>query len=118
MAKDYFKDLKFNKPDMPEEFMPKAKKEKVLPSAEDFKDAHRDIMTEIEKMQNGTSTLSAYPIHLRNGTCPAINILNLFMANPTEKLMLEFFHLAAQDFGYLAAKDFKAKIMEVVRKNG
>jgi hypothetical protein len=114
--KDYFSDLEFQEPEFPEQFRPKAKPEVVLPPKEAFAEANEFINQEIQKMQNGTSKLVHYSLHFKDGMCPAINVLNRFMADPNEKLMLEFFKLAEQDFGLNAARAFRDKIKEVVKR--
>lgn len=78
----------------------------IFPSKEQFDIPLRKVRTMIEQLQNGTSDLSNYAIHLVKGTCPAISCLNAFESNPTEKTLKAFIELSRSDFNWKTAKAF------------
>lgn len=102
--KHYFNPVTY--PVTPENPTPKKADKPPFPSAKDFEGAIAEIRVIIQQLQDGTSGLCNYAIHLTKGSCPAISALDHFARTPTEEGLKTFLNCSKQDFTIRPAVKF------------
>jgi len=72
--------------------------------------AAAEIKAEVGRIKSGTSQYSTYAVDPGRFGFPAINALNAFVQNPTDKLLKNFEDTANSTFGARAGRDFTTKL--------
>ncbi len=73
-----------------------------------------NVRDEVKKIQAGHSQYHSKAIHFDKGISPALNMLGIFEAKPSQKTLDEFLGVAKQDFGSRAADAFKTWAISLV----
>lgn len=112
---NYFKEIEFEMPEDPG--APVKKPEKVLFNKDKLETAIVEIKAEFERIREGTSALTTYPIDPTNFGFPASNRLTILEKDPTQKNYLAFLEIVKQDLGQRVAVYFM-EVLKDVQQNG
>lgn len=106
----YFEEVDFPVPPSPAE----PPRPVVVWDQEKLNEAFRLITLEIDKIRDGTSSLTTYPINPGSFTIPAINAIRRFVDNPSDKAYKGVHEICRQDFGARAGDAFH-KLLRAAR---
>jgi len=101
------------------ELVKHAKPPKVeeFPRPEEWQEFSTNIRDEIRKMQVGESDYFPRALHLTNGTCITMTVLDRFFDSPSRKALKTVIVASEQDFGSLAADEFRTWANEILQKH-
>jgi len=100
---EFFTEVEFDLPASPGLNPPK---EVVTWDAKILKESMENIEGEIEKIKNGTSKHTTYAINPGKFGFPALNAMQIFVADPSDKTFKGIHDIARQDFGARAGDLF------------
>jgi hypothetical protein len=99
-----FEEVEFKVPKPPTDQKP----EKIVAwDPEKLKEAAKKIEAEVEKIKLGTSEYRSHAVNPGSFGFPATNSLKVFLSGPNDERFKGFVQIAKQDWGALAAAEFR-----------